>query len=196
MNTEHKKFSKLQITGIIIAALLIIVALYYSGEDDPRINMPAGEIGQINSGGQETTPVKIESLQGKKCLSGFNVKRDDSDKEEVDLNGLNLNYFESFGSGAFYGKIKNYKPEMNTELAGIIDQLMQKRNIKTYEHLEANVCLYNQDLYNPQGGATLNYVVEHLYCTNSCQTGVYNIRVDLDKSGTFVGYRQGNIYAK
>lgn len=185
MNTEHKKFSKLEILGLVIMILLVVTVISYSGENKK----------QVNNENQETVngiPDKIESLQGQKCLAGFNVKRNDNSPADVDLNALNLAYFESFGSGAFYGKIKNYKPEMNAELAGIVNQLMQKEKINTYEHLEADVCLYNQDLYNPQGGATLSYVVEHLYCTNSCQKGEYKIRVDLDKSGSFVGYRQGN----
>lgn len=128
------------------------------------------------------------------CISKFQVKRSDEylGGEEI----LDLDFFQSFGSGAFYGKIKDYKPELNKKFAAFINQLMREKEIMTYLHLEADICLYNQDLFNPENGATLNYYIEHFYCTNSCQTGKYEIKVDLDTNGNFVGYRQqtDNIY--
>lgn len=183
-----------------VAAVLIIGGgIYYSVQNEPDVTKQAGQTEQEKPDGRAAIaniPKDIDSLRGKKCLAGFNIKRRDDIPAGLNLSDLKLDYFESFGSGAFYGKIKNYQPSMNGELSNIINQLMLAHKIGTYEHLEADVCLYNRDLYNPQDGATLNYVVEHFYCTNSCQKGVYSIRVDLDPSGTFVGYRQGNPYAK
>jgi len=72
---------------------------------------------------------------------------------------------------------------------------MKEGKIATYAHIKADVCLYREDLLNPENGASLNYYVEHYYCTNQCQTGKYEIKVDLDANGNFVGYRNSqNIY--
>jgi len=128
------------------------------------------------------------SLGKHKCLSKFRVERSINYSGGPEI--LKLDSFQSFESGAFFGKIKDYKPEQNKQFAAFINQLMQEQKIMTYLHLRADVCFYNQDLLNPENGAGLNYYVEHYYCTNHCQTGKYEIKVDLDANGNFVGYRQ------
>jgi hypothetical protein len=126
-------------------------------------------------------------LGGQNCLSKFHLTSDEQYAGEPEI--LGLEFFRSFGGGAFFGVIKNYNSRMSSQFAYFINQLMQEKRIKTYSHLSADICLYNQDLLNPQGGATLGYYIEHYYCTNSCQTGKYELRVDLDSEGNFVGYR-------
>jgi len=127
------------------------------------------------------------------CLSKFQVKSKEEYSGEKEI--FDLDFFQNFSSGAFFGKIKNYKPELNKQFASFINQLMKEKKVTTYLHLEANVCLYHQDLYNPENGAGLDYYIEHYYCTNSCQWGKYQLRVDLDADGNFVGYRETtNIY--
>jgi hypothetical protein len=140
-----------------------------------------------------TTSVQVAgNLGGKQCTSLFNVKRDL--KENVDKELFDLDYFQSFGSGAFYGKIKNFKPEDNKKFSLFIDQLMKEQKIKTFEHMEANICSYYQDLLNPENGANLIYYIEHVYYTNSRNVGKYDLHVNLDADGNFVGYREGKTF--
>jgi hypothetical protein len=68
---------------------------------------------------------------------------------------------------------------------------MQEQKISTYEHLKADVCLYYRDFLNPTGGGSLDYYIEHYYCTNHCQTGNFGLTVELNPDGSFVGYRTG-----
>jgi hypothetical protein len=102
---------------------------------------------------------------------------------------LSLESFNYFRSGAFYGKIRGYRPDMVSKVPGLIEALMQEDRIRMYKHIEAEVCLVGRDFLNPEGGGSLDYYVEHLYCTSSCQTGTYRLRVDMEKDGSFVGYR-------
>jgi len=146
----------------------------------------------------EQPPIAGDDTQGTlgthQCLSKFSVERNNRASEQpinLDLarNGLQLESFKSFASGAFWGKIKNYQPEMNKKFPGLIDELMKEQRVRTFEHLKANICLYNQDFLNPPSGAAINYYIEHYYCTNSCQWGHYELRADLGDDGSFVGYR-------
>ena len=140
-----------------------------------------------------TTPVQITgNLGGKQCTSLFNVKRDL--KENVSKELFDLEYFQSFGSGAFYGKIKNFKQGDNKKFSLFIDQLMKEQKIKTFEHMEANICFYYQDLLNPENGANLNYYIEHIYYTNNRNVGKYDLHVNLDPDGNFIGYREGKTF--
>ena len=144
------------------------------------------------------SPIAGNDVQGTlgtyQCLSKFGVERgrgayDQLINLDLERNGLQLESFKSFSSGAFSGKIKDYQPEMNKKFPGLIDELMKELQIKTFEHLKANVCLYSQDFLNPSNGASINYYIEHYYCTNSCQWGHFELRVDLGDDGNFVGYR-------
>ena len=138
------------------------------------------------------TDNEINNLGKRECIYKFKTENGlaYTDKPEI----FQLEYFQSFQSGAFSGKIKNYKPEMAKQFSEFINQLMQENKIKTYRHLNANVCLYHQDLLNPENGSNLDYYIEHYYCTNKCQTGKYDIKVNLETNGTFVGYDEGNVY--
>ena len=78
---------------------------------------------------------------------------------------------------------------MREKFPGLVSELMKERGIRTIEHLKANICLLNQDFFNPPSGAEINYYIEHYYCTNSCQWGHYKLRVDQSDDGNFVGYR-------
>ena len=127
---------------------------------------------------------KLGSYQ---CLSLFRSERGKEYNVEREI--LALDFFESFESGMFFGKISSYEPKMKKDLAPLINQLIREKKIATYEHIKADVCLYDQDLNNPPNGAGLGYYVEHEYCTNDCYTGKYKIRVELQSSGAFVGYR-------
>jgi hypothetical protein len=170
---------------ILIIVLFCIVARSFFKNNDGLIFIPG-----TDRNNEDKNPQNMETLGNKKCISKFKVERNDGipgTKIEPEIPSLDL--FQAFTSGAFFGRMKNYTPDQNQELAPLVDQLMKEQKIPTYEHLWADVCLYDQDLYNPQDGATLNYYVEHYYCTNSCQTGKYSIRVDLDPAGNFVGYR-------
>lgn len=129
-----------------------------------------------------------------RCFSKFGVERGGGISDQpIDLDlarsELQLESFKSFASGAFSGKIKNYQPETNKKFPGLIDDLMKELQIRTFEHLKANICLYNRDFLNPPNGAVINYYIEHYFCTNSCQWGHYELRVDLGEDGSFVGYR-------
>lgn len=129
------------------------------------------------------------TLDDHDCNSVFSVARTDPTTDSL-ASPTRLEYFQSFSSGAFFGKIEDYHSSNATSFSSLIDELMKNGDIQTYEHLSAEVCLFNEDLLNPEGGATLRYFVEHYYCTNECQTGTYSIRVDLKSDGYFVGYRE------
>jgi hypothetical protein len=172
----------------IIAAGVILTSLWRKNNagDDTNNN-----INQENSD-KTGEPQTQGSLGDHICLALFQVKRGEEAATSTEI--FPVESFRKFGSGAFFGKIKDFQPGQNRQFAAFINQMMEEGQVDTYVHLRADVCLYRQDLLNPENGATLNYYVEHLYCTNSCQTGKYDIEVNLDTDGNFIGYRQGNIY--
>ncbi len=136
----------------------------------------------------EANKIKGQQPGNHNCLALFNVARNNpyiSGKEVLELDS-----FQSFSGGAFSGKIKNFKPERKSEFPVLINELIKEAKISTYEHLEANVCLYNEDMNNPPGGIRLDYYIEHRYCANNCYTGKYEIEVELQSNGQFIGYRQ------
>lgn len=132
----------------------------------------------------------VGTLGGKKCMEKFTVERNViTPEEKLPQTILEIASLETFNSGAFYGKIKNYSSDNNYQLTELIDKLMQEQKIDTYEHIKADICLYYRDFLNPAGGGNLNYYIEHYYCTNNCQTGTYELTVNLNPDGSFVGYR-------
>ena len=133
------------------------------------------------------TPDIFTAQKNRTCLSKFQVDRSIESKSEPEI--FTMTYFHTFKSGAFFGKIANFKPGQNEQFGKFINQPMQEKKISTYRHLRADVCLQYQNLVNPQDGTTLKYYVEHYYCTNSCQEGKYEIQVELNTDGTFVGYQ-------
>lgn len=181
------KKKTLLITIIIILSVIlvwVVITRFYPPNNNNNVNKVASNINADN----EISNSKNEGrLGGHTCLSLFRVASETEYKGEAEI--LKLDFFQSFASGAFFGKIKNYLPEQNKQFAAFINQLMQEQKIMTYLHLRADICLYNQDLLNPENGAGLNYYIEHYYCTNHCQTGKYEMQVDLDSNGNFVGYR-------
>lgn len=175
---------------VVFVVVCVIIAKLFPSNNN--INTNNNVTSNINSNNEISNSQNEGSLGGHKCLSKFQVIKGVEYSGSAEI--LKLDFFQSFGSGALFGKIKDYKPEQNKQFAAFINQLMKEQKIITYRHLRADVCLYNQDLLNPENGASLDYYVEHYYCTNSCQTGKYDIRVDLNADGNFVGYDVGNIY--
>src|SRR4030042_2100200 len=187
---------KILITSLVLIVLVgldyIAVAKFYPQKNNDNTNKKT-VTSNITSDNEISNSHNEGSLGNHKCLSKFRVEKSVIYSGDPEI--LKLDFFQSFSSGAFFGKIKDYRPEQNKHFAAFINQLMQEKKVTTYEHLRADVCLYNQDLLNPENGASLNYYVEHYYCTNHCQTGKYEIRVDLDANGNFVGYRRAdNVY--
>lgn len=154
-----------------------------SGEDYIKGNTNIGSEIQKNATTSTTT------LGDYKCLSKISVKRGGDNATNIKDSGLKTDILESFSDGAFSGKISNYNTDSRNKFYILMNQLMIEEKVPTHKHLSADVCLYDEDLYNPPYGATLNYYVEHEYCTNKCQTGTYLLRVDLKENGSFVGYR-------
>jgi hypothetical protein len=151
-----------------------------------------GEVSYGGDGVRQDTPETQQtfgSLGEHKCLSLFKVERLNPSTDYL-VDAEMLVNFQSFPSGAFFGRVEDYHPSNASGFSSLIDELMMEGDIRTYEHLSAEVCLYSEDVLNPEGGATLRYFVEHYYCTNECQTGTYSIRVDLKSDGYFVGYRE------
>ncbi|HEX7456564.1 MAG TPA: hypothetical protein VF303_03795 [Candidatus Nanoarchaeia archaeon] len=179
---------------VLVVLVCVVVAKLYHPKNNTNNTTSNNNVTQnINSNNEISSSQSEGSLGNHKCLSKFRVEKSVSYSGDPEI--LKLDFFQSFSSGAFFGKIKDYRPEQNKQFAAFMNQLMQEKKVTTYEHLRADVCLYNQDLLNPENGASLNYYVEHYYCTNHCQTGNYEIRVDLDAIGNFVGYRRGdNVY--
>ena len=161
----------LRVAGIALLAGIVGVWLFSKGQDTPATQQTSGTLGQHE------------------CLSKFSVEPNDAPTESL-TGAERLGHFQSFASGAFSGKIEDYHPSTATSFSSLINELMKNGEIRTYEQLSAEVCLYGEDLLNPEDGATLDYFVEHRYCTNECQTGTYSIRVDLNSEGHFVGYRE------
>src|SRR3989339_36319 len=195
MGRSVNKMTKKRLIIIILiivafVAACVMVARLFRSDDD--INTDNTVASNINSNNEISSSQSEGNLGMQQCLSKFRVEKgvEYSGKPEI----LELNSSRFFDSGAFFGQIKDYQLEQNKQFAAGINQLMREQKIRTYRHLRADVCLYEQDLFNPQNGATLNYYVEHYYCTNSCQTGQFEIRVDLNADGDFVGYDIGKIY--
>jgi len=162
--------------AIAVMTIFIVIFAFMANKDDNNnnklneANKTEGQLGNYN------------------CLALFNVARNNSYASSKEL--FELDSFQPFGRGAFFGKIKNFKPEQKSEFSVFINELIKEDKISTYEHLESNVCLYNEDLNNPPSGVRLSYYVEHRYCTNNCYTGKYEIEVELQPNGQFIGYRQ------
>jgi uncharacterized membrane protein len=176
---------------VLVILVFVVVAKLYHPKNNTNNNTSNSNVTQnINSNNEISNSQNEGGLGSHECFSKFQVEKDVNYSGGPEI--LKLDFFQSFGSGAFFGKIRDYKSEQNKQFAAFINQLMQEQKVMTYVHLRADVCLYNQDLLNPENGASLNYYVEHYYCTNHCQTGKYEIRVDLDANGNFVGYRQGD----
>ena len=161
MFKKHKSF--LPVLGV---AIIIIIFFIY-----------------LNNRSTEISPNEY------KCLSKFSVNRNDA-FPTTKSGKSKLSLFQSFNDGAFFGKIDNYQSGQAKEFASLIEELMKDQKISTFEHFSADICLFRQDLNNPEGGATLDYYVEHHYCTNECSTGTYTLKVDLKDDGYFVGYRR------
>jgi hypothetical protein len=177
--------------AFVVLVSIIVIKFYPANNDHKMVSNVYQPVLSTNSQNKISSSQNEGELGGHTCLSFFQVKaREPQGITEPEV--LKLDSFQSFITGAFSGKINNFQPGQNKLFAALINQLMQEQKITTYFHLEAKVCLYHQDLYNPTNGATLNYYIEHYYCTNHCQTGKYEIKVDLDEDGNFVGYRQGN----
>ena len=184
------KKTSLIIVFLTLSAILVclVIAKLLPANNHPTPNITRTE----NADNTSNLPNK-KSLGGHECLSKFTVER--GANYETILETFKLELFQSFGTGAFFGKIENFQPGQNKQFSALIDQLMKEDKIATYAHLKADVCLYHEDSLNPENGASLNYYIEHYYCTNQCQTGKYEIEVDLDANGNFVGYRTSqNIY--
>lgn len=165
------------LAAIVFMIIFIVIFTFLVNNDDNNDN-------KLN----EANKIEGQQLGNYSCLALFNVARKNpyiSNKEVFEID-----YFQSFSGGAFSGKIKNFKPEQKSEFPVFINELIKEAKISTYEHLEANVCLYNEDMNNPPGGIRLDYYVEHRYCTNNCHTGKYEIEVELQSNGQFIGYRQ------
>lgn len=170
-----KKNIKLILSAIVVLAVIAAAALYLLKND-----------------GKNNGPQTQNSLGQHDCLAKFRVESNAKNADGSKI--LETDFFQSFASGSFFGKIKDYQPGLNKQFSALTNQLMQEKKVKTYAHLWADVCLYREDLLNPENGATLYYYVEHYYCSNNCKTGKYDIRVDLDADGNFTGYRQGDIF--
>lgn len=188
----NKKFLIATLVAIFLLILACVVIFKFYHQKNNNNNNTSTTSANINTNKEISDSQSEGSLGDHKCLSKFRVEKNVNYSGGSEI--LKTDFFQSFSSGAFFGKIKDYKGEQNKQFAAFINQLMKEQKIATYEHLRADVCLYNQDLFNPENGARLSYYVEHYYCTNHCQTGNYEIRVDLDANGNFVGYRQGNVY--
>lgn len=119
-----------------------------------------------------------------KCISTFSVARADL-KTNPEI--LPIEQFTSFRLGVFSGKIVNYKPDQKDRFAQQIEAMMKNQQIITFVHLGSSVCL-TSSTDTPEGGITLNYQIQHKYCTNSCNTSEYPVTVILSANGSFVGY--------
>ncbi|MFA6534235.1 MAG: hypothetical protein WCT37_03620 [Patescibacteria group bacterium] len=194
---------------IIIALIIMVIAVSWLIKNNPDEPIAINGLAANNPGDQtnlaaddhnyppSTTKTGDADSQGvvgtlgnQKCMEKFRIERNVTiPADQLTQSNLEVASLETFGSGAFYGKIKKYSPDNNYQLTELIDRLMQEQKISTYEHLWADICLYNRDFLNPDGGGSLNYYVEHYYCTNHCQTGSYGLNVNLNPDGSFVGYR-------
>lgn len=161
--------------SVIVLTLSILVAYNPNNNDDVEVRPNIVEKGEGQLGGYG-------------CIMLFNVVRNNPYVSNEDV--LELDSFQTFSRGAFSGKIKDFKPEKKNGFPVLINELMKEAKISTYEHLESDVCLYKEDAIDPADGMRLSYYVEHRYCTNSCYTGKYEINVELQPNGEFVGYRQ------
>ena len=183
---------KILLTSLLLILLIILICViaikFYPQKNNNDNNTKTSVTVNLNSNNEISNSQTEGSLGSHQCLSKFRVEKGVNYSGGPEI--LKTDSFQTFSSGAFFGKIKGYSPEQNKQFAAFINQLMQEQKVLTYIHLRADVCLYNQDLLNPENGASLNYYVEHYYCTNHCQTGNFEIRVDLDPSGNFVGYRK------
>lgn len=119
-----------------------------------------------------------------KCISTYSVARADlKTNPEV----LPIEQFTSFGLGVFSGKIVNYKPDQKDKFAQQIEAMIKNQQIVTFIHLSSKICLTSStDI--PEGGVILNYQIQHRYCTNSCNTSEFLLKVILSANGSFVGY--------
>ncbi|MCX6739459.1 MAG: hypothetical protein NT098_05455 [Candidatus Parcubacteria bacterium] len=188
---------------IFVSALVILIvgAIVYSAvfdkTDTDKIivnNVPAKDTSNYPPSTKKTGDAKSQGVVGtlgsKECMEKFTVERNlEIPADKIPKTSLEVASLETFQGGAFFGKIKDYSTDKSTELTELIDRLMMEKKVSTYEHIKADVCLYNRDFLNPDGGGSLNYYVEHLYCTNNCETGTYELTVRLNPDGSFVGYR-------
>ena len=170
--------SKKTASVIAVSAATVILVCVAAVEYWPKKNIPVPNPTAAENG---------KNPEGRECILKFTTERNAKVDSEPEV--LKLDFFQSFNSGAFFGKIADFQPGDNKRFADLVSHLMQEQKIKTFEHLRADVCLEREDLINPENGASLDYYIEHYYCTNHCQTGHYEIRVDLDAGGNFVGYR-------
>lgn len=183
---------------LIILGVGAIVCLIHFNQKNTNENItnnsPATDSDNYPPSTQKTGDAKsqgvVGTLGGKECMEKFTMERNQEvSADKLPQTSFELASFETFRGGAFFGKIKNYSPDKNTELTELINKLMMEKKVSTYEHLKADICLYYRDFLNPTDGGSLNYYIEHYYCTNSCQTGTYGLTVDLNPDGSFVGYR-------
>ena len=120
-----------------------------------------------------------------KCLSTFSVTAHDTTNTP---GVLSLENFHSFGLGVFTGKIANYTEAQADKFANQIEVMMKNQQIITFMHLSSDVCLTSVDKV-PGNGVLLQYQIQHRYCTNSCTTGRYALKVNLSEDGSFIGYQ-------
>ena len=134
----------------IVAFVVVCVIIPKLFPSNNNINTNNNVTSNINSNNEISNSQNEGSLGSHKCLSKFQVIKGAEYSGPAEI--LKLDFFQSFGSEAFFGKIKDYKPEKNKQFAAFINQLIREQKIRTYRHLRADVCLYSQDLLNPENG--------------------------------------------